>query len=126
VETVDPDIVCLFGSRKFPKAFYELMDQYVDGLPRDTIVVVGGAPGPDLHCEARARARGLTVERYDADWTKGKGAGFARNTTMVERSKRGVAFWDGHSSGTLDTIKKFRAADKPIAVIERQSKNLYP
>jgi hypothetical protein len=115
--------VCIFGSRKFPRL--EMVDDYVDTLPPGTVLIVGGAPGVDLRAETRAIKRGLAYERYDADWDKhGKAAGFMRNTTMMEKSTRGVGFWDGHSRGTLDTIKKFKDAGKPCVVITRLKSGL--
>jgi hypothetical protein len=54
---------------------------------------------------------------FPADWDKhGKAAGFLRNTTIIENADWVVAFWDGTSRGTSDSIKKAHAAGKPISV----------
>lgn len=71
-------------------------------------VLHGGATGADRVSGIAADALGLDVEVMRADWNKyGKRAGFIRNTMMLERRPDYViAFWDGCSRGTLDTIDK--------------------
>ena len=84
----------------------------------NTVIVSGGAKGVDSWAAEAARKAGLTVEVYPADWeTYGKGAGFIRNSTIVEKSDKVTAFWDQHSKGTADTIKKARAAGKLAGII---------
>jgi len=79
----------------------------------DTIIVSGGARGVDSWAAQATKRAGLRVEVYLADWdTHGKAAGFIRNATIVEESDKVVAFWDGVSRGTNDTIKKARSVGK--------------
>lgn len=68
----------------------------------------GGAPGADQVAGAIADYYGWEVEVMRPDWFKyGKRAGMLRNTEMLERRPDYViAFWDGVSRGTLDTITK--------------------
>lgn len=108
--------VAVVGSRDYPDL--DAVRLYVRSLPHDAVVVTGGARGVDETAEDEAMCIGLDVEVFHAEWTKygRKRAGFIRNTTIVERSDRGVAFWDGVSNGTADTIAKFRRAGKPIEV----------
>lgn len=47
------------------------------------ILVSGNARGGDRLCEACWEAWGGTVERHPADWSQGRGAGYARNARMV-------------------------------------------
>jgi hypothetical protein len=103
--------VCIFGSRDWPGPDSLIRDE-VTRLAQSTVVVVGGARGVDTKAEDFARQRGLTVRRFNADWATGKGAGFDRNSRMVEASDCGIAFWDGKSPGTRDTIRKFGDAGK--------------
>lgn len=71
-------------------------------------VLHGGARGADSDSGAAARILGLEVDVVRPDWAKyGKRAGMLRNTAMLEREPDYViAFWDGVSRGTLDTIQK--------------------
>ena len=65
-----------------------------------------------------AREAGLEVEVYLPDWDKhGKAAGFLRNTDIVAASDAILAFHDGVSRGTMDTVKKAKAAGKRASVI---------
>jgi len=81
------------------------------------LVVSGGARGADSLAEEWAMARGLEVRIYLADWgTYGKSAGFHRNSLLAADCDFVVAFWDGRSRGTLDTLTK--AADKVRVVVE--------
>lgn len=105
----------IVGSRDFP--CLDLVVAYVKSLPSDTVVVSGGARGVDGAAANAARDAGLVVVEYLPDWSKGRQAGLERNTLIVEQSDRVVAFWDGKSRGTLDTIRKANRAGKPGDVI---------
>ena len=107
--------VCVFGSRDFPDL--DLVHDAIIRLPMSTILVVGGARGVDRKAEEVGRARGMRVDRYDADWDKGRLAAFERNRLMVARSDRGIGFWDGMSSGTFDTLTRFAKAGKRIDAV---------
>lgn len=104
----------IVGSRDYPNL--EDIYDFVAGLPPDTVVLSGGARGVDWWAEDAARHCGLTTDIYPADWSQGRGAGFARNQLIVDASDCIVAFWDGHSRGTLDTIRKADAANKGVVV----------
>lgn len=47
-----------------------------------------------------------------------KNAGFKRNSTIAQVCDKLVAFWDGKSSGTLDTIYKVQNLGKPVWVVQ--------
>ena len=84
---------------------------------RPVIVISGHARGADTLGERFAREHGLGLEIYPADWkNQGKRAGFIRNSQMVATADAAVAFWDGASHGTLDTIRKMQAAGKDVTV----------
>ncbi len=45
------------------------------------------------------------MEQFIADWNKyGKSAGFRRNIDIVDNSDCVIAFWDGNSKGTLNSV----------------------
>jgi len=108
--------VAIIGSRNCPNR--EAVYAYIDALPDDTVVVSGGAPGVDDAAEHAARNRGLAVWIERADWDRyGRAAGPMRNALIVAAADRLVAFWDGKSRGTADTIRKARAEGLPVEVI---------
>jgi hypothetical protein len=108
--------VAIVGSRDYPHR--ARVKQYVVLLPSDTIVVSGGARGPDTWAVEAATARGMYPLVYRADWENlGRRAGFMRNQQIVETADRIVAFWDGESKGTKHTIDLARKAGKSVEVI---------
>jgi len=113
------DYVAVVGSRDYPDR--EAVGRYMGEIALtawDSVIVSGGAKGPDSWAVADAEELGLHAEVFLADWpTHGKAAGFMRNTQIVERCDRVVAFWDGKSRGTLDTIQKAVKAGKPVLIL---------
>lgn len=123
--------VAIVGSRRFPKMY--LVRNYVRQLPPMTVVVSGAGDekrdrvprdrwGVDEIAEDHAILCGLPVVSYPAQWkradgTVDKGAGFKRNGLIVAQADRVVAFWDGQSRGTKDTIDKARKAGKPVQIV---------
>lgn len=93
--------------------------EFVRSLPEGTIIVSGGAAGVDTWAAKAARKRGLKVVEHRAAWEAlGDAAGPIRNTAIVEDADEVVAFWDGVSTGTLDTVRKAHAAGKPCRIVE--------
>ncbi len=110
------EIVAVVGSRDYPDL--DAVRRSVRSLPSGTVVLSGGAKGVDKTAEDEARACGLAVKVYPADWRRyGRRAGAVRNTLIVERSTRVVAFWDGLSRGTKITIDLTVAAGKPLEIV---------
>ena len=118
--------VAIVGSRGFTdqEAVFEVLDDLAARGKMNGGLVSGGAKGPDSfaanwHKEVvEGGDGGLTpFKEILPDWSKGKGAALARNSKIVEESDYVVAFWDGVSKGTKDTIDKARAAGKKVVVI---------
>jgi len=114
--------IAIVGSREYPKL--NLVSEYVKTLEKDVIIISGGAKGVDLVAEQTARQRGFILIIHYADWNKGKGAGLARNSLIVADADLIVAFWDGKSTGTLDTLKKAKKAKKPYEIYGPSGKRL--
>ena len=107
--------VALVGSRNYSDL--EAVRRYVATLPKNTMVVSGGATGVDTAAEETAKQCGLLVKVFPADWNKyGKKAGVIRNEQIVLFADRVVAFWDGVSKGTESTIALARRYGKPCEV----------
>lgn len=102
-------ILCC-GSRNWTEWFIikKTLSRLLASLNRRFIVLHGGAKGADSLSGMMAGMLGLQVEITPADWlTYGRRAGMIRNTQMLERKPDYViAFWNGQSRGTLDTIQK--------------------
>ena len=108
--------LAVVGSRSFTD--YSLMVENLSRF-RPTVIVSGGCPsGADHLAERYANEYGIPLEIYPAEWnTHGKSAGMIRNALIVSAADWVIAFWDFSSNGTRDTIKKAKAAGKPLTVI---------
>jgi hypothetical protein len=109
--------IAIVGSRNFPD---EIMVRTIlhGVLKMWHLVVSGGARGVDTWGAEVANEIGIPVCTHKPAWdTEGKCAGLNRNTTIVRDSDVVIAFWDGKSTGTLDTIEKAKALGKPVGVV---------
>ena len=80
-------------------------------------VISGGARGADALAARFAYCHNLPLITLRADWkTHGRKAGPIRNSEIVAQADVIVAFWDGSSAGTRDSIAKARAAGKRILI----------
>lgn len=108
--------VAVVGSRGFANKY--LMGMWLTAHMPAVHIISGGARGPDTWAIDWAQLTGVPYTIYPADWDRyGKRAGFLRNTTLVEKADWIVAFWDGKSRGTLDTIRKAHEAGKRVTVV---------
>ncbi len=83
------------------------------GRYKPTELISGGCRGVDLQAEAWARAEGVPIKRFDADWSVGRSAGPIRNRAMAEYAGAWpdsalIVFWDGQSRGTRSMIQEAR------------------
>lgn len=108
--------IAIVGGRDFPDlAQVQLFVQRLAQRRPDVVIISGGARGVDTVAAAEARLLGLTVREYLPDYeTYGKAAPFKRNTDIVNDADVLVAFWDGVSRGTADSVQK--AKDRGIRV----------
>lgn len=108
--------VAIVGSRDYRDM--RRVREYLETLDHDTVIVTGCAIGVDAWARSISRTLDMRCEVYTADWQKhGRAAGPLRNTEIVSACDRLVAFWDGKSRGTADSIAKAKAAGKPVMVI---------
>jgi len=75
--------------------------------------VSGGAKGADRLAEIYASTCKIPIEVIKPNWEEhGKSAGFIRNAEIINAADIVVAFWDGRSRGTRDSITKTFTARK--------------
>jgi hypothetical protein len=115
-------VLLICGSRRFNnfKVFSEGMNVITAkwGIPSE--VVSGGAPGTDTLAMEWAMWSKIPMGTFPAEWEKfGRSAGPKRNTIMVKKANKVVAFVDDQSVGTWDTIKKTRKyKDKDLIIFK--------
>jgi hypothetical protein len=108
--------VAVIGSRTFND--YELVKETLTKLDI-TLLISGGAKGADSLGERYANENNITTLIFKPDWERhGRGAGMIRNTDIVKNSDIVVAFWDGSSKGTLDSIRKVEKLNKGLMIIK--------
>lgn len=106
--------VAVIGGREFKD--YDRVKRILDLYPI-TVIVSGGAKGADSLGEKYADEKNLKKEIYHPDWDLfGKSAGFLRNTTIIENCDMVVAFWDGASKGTKDSLDKAQKLKKTTLI----------
>jgi YspA, cpYpsA-related SLOG family len=93
------------------------------GFPNDgdAVVIHGGARGADRLAADICASYQIPVEVHEAEWTShgvfNAAAGQQRNQRMVDAGADAcLAFWDGHSRGTLDCINRAKEAGIPTMV----------
>jgi hypothetical protein len=107
--------VAVIGSRNFND--YEKVKQVLS-TKNITLLVSGGAKGADTLGQKYAEEHDIETKIFLPDWEKyGKKAGFLRNSDIINESELVIAFWDGVSKGTLDSLKKAKKENKNILII---------
>jgi len=104
------------GSRHFPDL--ERVARYVRELPAGASLVTGSASGVDATVSRAARERGLPVRVLGASFEEARDAGAAatRNQRLVDLCDVLIAFWDGTSQGTRNTIVRALDSGKEVHV----------
>lgn len=90
-------------------------------LPKDTIILEGGARGADTLARHAAEFLGLKVIEFPADWDKyGRAAGPIRNEQMIDEGPGLViAFHPDISKarGTADTVGRAKRRNITVEII---------
>lgn len=107
--------VAVIGSRGFND--YELVKTTLSPI-NITLLVSGGAKGADSLGERYANENNIETLIFKPDWKKhGPAAGPLRNTDIVNNADTIIAFWDGESKGTKDSITKAEKLGKNIIIV---------
>lgn len=113
--------VLICGSRSWDDP--EAIAAELDRLPADTTIVHGGCPtGADAMADGLARARGLAVRVFPADWrTHGPNAGPIRNNQMLREGHPDLVLAFARdlerSTGTRHMVNQARRARVATRVI---------
>lgn len=107
--------IAIVGSRGFTKL--HLVEEYIAHLDKNNTLIISGWDGVSRSNTVDKRAT-VVAFKYnipvlnfppeigpDGRWIS-RYAGLARNTDIVNAADMVVAFWDGKSRGTRDTLTK--------------------
>lgn len=112
--------LAVIGSRTFTDRLrlFKILDQNKDKI---SYLVSGKADGADTFADDYAKKTGIPIINYYAVWRPGgvldKGAGFRRNAKIIRECDEVLAFWDGVSKGTQNSIMLAEQAGKPVTII---------
>lgn len=133
--------LAVIGSRTFKdkkKGFFEL-DEFAK--TNEIVAIVSGVGfddkydnGADTIGRDYAKEREIKYIGFPADWSDMSEpcvvkynrynkpynalAGFKRNTNIIDECTDVIAFWDGKSPGTKDSIDKAKALNKSIKIVK--------
>ncbi|MBF0266656.1 MAG: DUF2493 domain-containing protein [Gammaproteobacteria bacterium] len=110
--------LAIIGSRSFNN--YDLLKSTLnDNFNNITCIISGGAKGADSLAEKYAFENNIATIIFKPDWKKyGRGAGIIRNKDIISNSDAAIAFWDGESKGTLNSINLCEKEQTPITVVK--------
>jgi hypothetical protein len=109
--------LAIVGSRGFKDTLLleSILDKYKDKV---SIVISGGAIGADTMGEYWAISNKIPVKIFKPEWEKyGKSAGMRRNELIIKECDICIAFWDGKSKGTKNSIFICEKLNKKVEVI---------
>ena len=108
--------VAIIGGRDFKN--YSLLKSTMSKIKGISCVVSGGALGADYLAEIYAKQNNIHTLIFQADWARfGRSAGPKRNKTIVQNSQLVVAFWDGTSKGTKNTINQAKILGVKVIIV---------
>ena len=113
--------LAVVGSRAF-KNYHQLkhvIDQICTEQFSISEIISGGAKGADSLAERYVNDnQNIKLTVFHPDWTKhGRAAGVIRNTSIVKSCDILLAFWDGKSRGTKDSIAKAEQFGNKIILV---------
>lgn len=109
--------VIVAGSRNFNDYDYLSRVLFATAEDYESMSIVSGcARGADNLAIKFANEHGVQLYKFPADWSQGRGAGYARNTQMAEFADALIAFWDGESRGTQHMINEMNKRGKKVYV----------
>lgn len=105
--------LAIIGSRAL--ADIELDSYIPEGV---TEIVSGAAAGIDTLARDYAQRKGICMTEFLPEYARyGRAAPIKRNQSIAEYAECAIAFWDGKSKGTADSIRHFQKLGKPIKVV---------
>jgi len=108
--------LAIIGSRSFND--YDKLKNEVDKIKDITTIISGGAKGADTLAEKYAFEKNIPIKIFPANWSKfGKQAGIIRNKEIIDNCDKVIAFWDGESRGTKNSITVAKNKGKEVILV---------
>lgn len=121
--------ILICGSRAYPfkdePKIIQVLDTLLNEHKESLEIISGMARGPDKIAADWALNNRVCLHKFPVtskDWeTYGKAAGMLRNSEMLAIADEVIAFWDGISNGTKDTINKAKKLQLPCKIYFSES-----
>ena len=95
------------------------MKEVLDAYTNLDVIVSGGAKGADSLARHYAVVNDIELVEFIPDWKKyGRGAGMKRNKDIIENCDYCIAFWDGKSKGTKNSINLAKKSNKGLRIVK--------
>ena len=102
--------------KKLSDRIFDLMDEHDYEIIK---IISGGATGADTLAEQFALDQKIETLVFYPDWTRyGKSAGPRRNRQIIEACDVVIAFWDGQSRGTKNSIELANELNKTLFIVK--------
>ena len=112
--------VAIIGSRSLSSLNLDWLLSHIP--PAASEIVSGGAAGVDEYARLAAQATGLPLREFLPDYERfGKQAPLRRNIEIIGYSDLVLAFWDGHSRGTIHVAGECVKRGVPVRLIEAKT-----
>jgi hypothetical protein len=109
--------LAIVGSRSFNN--YNLLKDTINKYDNIKLIINNSAIGADKLAEQYAKEYNIETKIYLPDWNKyGKKAGPIRNELIIKDCDIVIAFWDGESRGTLNSINIAKTLNKKLELIK--------
>jgi len=114
--------IAIVGGRDFSD--YNLLSKVLDEFKENqsnqiTTMISGGAKGADTLGKQWAEENNIQTLIFKAEWQiYGRGAGPIRNKKIIENADFVLAFWDGKSRGTANSINICRETNTKHKIIK--------
>ena len=111
--------LAVIGSRSFND--YDLLKKSILAhydIKTIECIVSGGAIGADSFAEKFAKEFKIPTKIYLPNWELyGRAAGFRRNQEIINKATEVMAFWNGTSRGTKNSMDLADDQDKPVIIV---------
>jgi len=114
--------IAVVGSRGFDSYsfFAEKLEQIISNLDGEIEYISGGCKsGADALISRYCKEHNYKLTEYLPDWEQyKKSAGMIRNKLIINDATHIIAFWDGVSKGTANSLKLAEKRKLPIRIVK--------